>query len=72
MWLVIIYRNKKLMITTFIYALKDPTDNKVRYIGKANDPHKRYGDHLNSGRDKNTHKRNWINNLRQEKLKPIL
>jgi len=60
------------MITTFIYALKDPTDNKVRYIGKANDPHKRYGDHLNSGRDKNTHKRNWINKLKKENLRPIL
>jgi len=58
--------------TTFIYALKDPTTNEIRYIGKANDPHVRYKNHINKCRDKNTHKRNWINKLREEKLKPIL
>ena len=58
--------------TTFIYALKDPRTNKIRYIGKANEPEKRYQNHINKCRDKNTHKRNWINNLRQEKLKPVL
>lgn len=58
--------------TTFIYALKDPRTDKIRYIGKANDPDERYRNHINKCRDKNTHKRNWINNLRQEKLKPIL
>ena len=58
--------------TTFIYALKDPRTNEIRYIGKANDPKERYSNHINKCRDKNTHKRNWINNLRQEKLKPIL
>ena len=60
------------MKTTFIYALKDPRTNIVRYVGKANDPYKRYQNHINKCRDKNTHKRNWINNLKQEKLKPIL
>lgn len=58
--------------TTFIYALKDPRTEIIRYIGKANDPSKRYSNHINQCRDKNTHKRNWINNLRIEKLKPIL
>lgn len=59
-------------VTTFIYALKDPKTDKIRYIGKANNPDERYHNHINKCRDKNTHKRNWINNLRQEKLKPIL
>lgn len=59
-------------VTTFIYALKDPRSDKIRYIGKANNPEERYHNHINKCRDKNTHKRNWINNLRQEKLKPIL
>jgi len=58
--------------TTFIYALKDPRTNIIRYIGKANEPYKRYKNHLNKCRDKNTHKRNWINSLREEKLKPVL
>ena len=50
--------------TTFIYALKDPRTNIIRYIGKANEPYKRYKKHLNKCRDKNTHKRNWINSLK--------
>jgi len=58
--------------TTFIYALKDPRTNKIRYIGKANNPNERYSNHINKCRDKNTHKRNWINNLREEKLRPVL
>jgi predicted GIY-YIG superfamily endonuclease len=58
--------------TTFIYALKDPTTNEIRYIGKANDPNERYKNHINKYGDKNTHKRNWLNKLREEKLKPIL
>jgi len=58
--------------TTFIYALKDPRTNIIRYVGKANDPYVRYRHHLIKCRDKNTHKRNWINNLRNQNLKPIL
>ena len=58
--------------TTFIYALKDPRTNIIRYVGKANDPYVRYGHHLIKCRDKNTHKRNWINNLKNNNLKPIL
>lgn len=58
--------------TTFIYALKDPNTNNVRYIGKANDPYVRFRHHLIKCRDKNTHKRNWINKLKDDNLKPIL
>jgi len=60
------------METTNIYVLKDPRTNEVRYIGKANNPVERYRNHNNKGRDKNTHKRNWINELWKNKLKPIL
>lgn len=59
-------------MTTNIYVLKDPRNNQIRYVGKANDPEYRYKNHINKCRDKNTHKRNWINELRKEKLKPIL
>lgn len=58
--------------TTFIYALKDPRTDEIRYIGKANNPDERYHNHLVQCRDKNTHKRNWINKLKEEGLKPIL
>jgi predicted GIY-YIG superfamily endonuclease len=58
--------------TTFIYALKDPTNNEVRYIGKSNDPKERYSSHINKHKDTNIHKVNWINKLKEKNLKPIL
>lgn len=60
------------MKNVYIYALIDPRNNYVRYIGKANNPKERYKNHNNASRDKNTHKRNWINNLRKSNLKPEL
>jgi hypothetical protein len=59
-------------MTTNIYVLRDPRNNQIRYVGKANDPEYSYKNHINKCRDKNTHKRNWINELKKEKLKPIL
>ena len=60
------------MKTTYIYALIDPRNNHVRYIGKANDPYDRYINHFNSARDKNTHKRSWINSVRNDGFRPEL
>jgi len=60
------------MKNVYIYALIDPRNNHVRYIGKANNPEDRYKNHYNSTRDKNTHKRNWINNVRKDGLRPEL
>lgn len=60
------------MENVFIYALSDPRNDQVRYIGKANNPEDRYTNHFNSARDKNTHKRNWINNIRKDGLRPEL
>lgn len=57
---------------TYIYALVDPRNNNVRYIGKANNPEERYKNHINSSRDKNTHKRNWISDLRSDGYRPEL
>lgn len=49
------------MKTTFIYALIDPRDNQIRYIGKSNNPHKRFYEHLS---DKSiTHKTSWIKSV---------
>ena len=59
------------MITN-IYVLKCPITGNVMYVGKANDVKKRYKDHLNPCRDRNTHKRNWIAFLRNEGLKPSI
>lgn len=60
------------MKTTNIYILIDPTSNQVRYVGKTNNIAERYKNHKNRCRDVNTHKRNWINKLRKEKLYPLI
>jgi len=60
------------MSNCYIYTLKDPNTNQVRYVGKAKNPEDRYSNHINKGRDKNTHKRNWINKLRKTNQKPLL
>jgi hypothetical protein len=59
------------MNTTFIYALVDPRNNEVRYIGKSDNPVKRFKDgHLC---DKETHpKVSWIKSLRKLGLLPVL
>ncbi len=59
------------MKSTYIYVLKCPTTSEVRYVGKANNPKERYHHHLSVANDKGTHKRNWINSLRQKSLKPV-
>lgn len=59
------------METTNIYVLREPITNEIRYVGKTNSPKQRLKNHLNKLRDTNTHKRNWINKLRKDKLKPI-
>ena len=48
-----------------IYTLKDPSTNKVRYVGQTNDPKRRLSRHINNSRafkDKR-HISNWIRSL---------
>lgn len=58
--------------TCYIYLLRDPIDNEVKYIGKTNNLKVRLKAHLNPARFKNTHKFNWIKKLRNKNLKPTL
>ncbi len=60
------------MVTTNIYILIDPITNKVRYVGKANNISQRYRAHLNRARKHQIHKKNWIESLKREGLKPII
>lgn len=46
------------MKEVYIYTLEDPITSEIRYVGKANNMESRFKNHLNSSRDKNTHKRN--------------
>lgn len=55
----------------WIYALKDPRDHTVRYVGYSKNPEKRYGQHLlliDKSRDKNE----WIQELFSLHLLPEL
>jgi group I intron endonuclease len=60
------------METTNIYTLTDPRTNRVRYVGKANNVSQRYKAHLNRARKHQVHKKNWIEQLKREGLKPII
>lgn len=56
--------------TTFIYALVDPETQEIRYIGKANNPRKRFNKHLRQTDD--TYKQRWIHGLQSRNLKPLM
>jgi hypothetical protein len=56
----------------FIYCLKDPRDYSVKYIGKSNNPKKRFKEHIKESKNKKTKKEKWINKLIMLNLEPIL
>ena len=57
--------------STFIYALVNPRNNHVRYIGKANDPNKRLKEHLRL-MGKNPWFNRWLSQLIDIDIKPII
>lgn len=58
--------------TTFIYALCEPDTRAIRYIGKSNDPQKRFLGHLREAGRKISYKANWIFSLLSQELEPRL
>lgn len=56
--------------STFIYGLKDPNTEQIRYIGKTSHPEKRLKHHISVRY--NNHKSNWIQSLLKNNEKPIL
>ena len=56
--------------TTNIYALVDPRNDSVRYIGKANNVNKRKYAHIKDTRT--NHRSCWIKGLKNEGLRPEL
>lgn len=58
-------------MTTFIYALRCPKEQVVRYVGMSRHPTKRYRAHLGC-KDSNLRKVRWIKKLMSENLLPIL
>lgn len=57
--------------TTFIYVLKDPRTEEIRYVGKADKPENRLQHHI-KGSTPRTHKECWLFSLRQSGLRPVL
>lgn len=57
---------------TFIYSLNCPKTGRIRYIGKSDNPFKRFSFHLNQSGLGHTHKNNWIKALRAEGLVPTM
>lgn len=55
-----------------IYALKDPINNSIRYIGQTSNIKTRFNNHLKGNKYRKTHTTNWIQSLLNLELKPIL
>lgn len=58
--------------TTFIYCLNDPRDGRLRYVGKADSPYRRWQMHLASAKRSKDHRGYWISSLLSQGLKPEL
>lgn len=56
----------------FIYVLRDPRTNEVRYVGWTYDPAKRLRYHLYDATKGGTYKANWITQLRSLGLIPSM
>lgn len=56
---------------TYIYTLKHPITNEVRYVGKTTSPKRRYKEHIYK-LNKTDHKTNWIKSLLRDGLKPVM
>ena len=57
-----------------IYALVDPRDGQIRYVGKSTSGYRRPMEHLQPRRSHkgNTKNSNWVNSLLKKGLKPII
>lgn len=58
---------------TFIYVLRCPETNRVRYVGKSNNPKQRYNAHLKASKEGRKYRVcRWIFKLLNDNTKPIL
>jgi len=60
------------MNTFYIYSLKNPITNEIRYIGKTGDLHRRLQNHISHSKTHNTRICNWIKSLITNNLLPII
>jgi hypothetical protein len=55
-----LFRDAAMPDTVFIYALRDPDTNEIRYVGKSMDPMERLKQHLSGAEFRRTHKDRWL------------
>jgi hypothetical protein len=60
------------MSETFIYALCEPDTNKIRYVGKSNNPQERLKRHVGMYEPNQTHKQNWVRSVLEQGKSPSL
>jgi hypothetical protein len=60
------------MKTTFIYALRDPRDGEIRYVGKSNDPSLRLHNHISSAVHPRTPVNQWVAEITAAGLLPTV
>lgn len=60
------------METTFIYALCEPDSDTIRYVGKSDNPKRRFWDHLATSTRATTHLGNWLRLLKGTGKLPLL
>ena len=56
----------------YIYGLKDPRDNQIKYIGKTVDIDRRIKEHNQIHRNKKSKKNSWITHLIRNGMQPIM
>lgn len=57
----------------YIYGLKDPIDDRYRYVGQTHDIDRRLRQHIEStGQDRNLDKHLWIRHLKESGKAPVL
>ena len=54
----------------FVYALLDPRDQSIRYIGMSRQPEKRLREHMKDTNHKQKHA--WLKELKAQGLEPIV
>lgn len=56
----------------YIYALVDPFNRKIRYIGRTNDPERRLKEHLGNYHRKDSYCQRWIQSVLRQGKQPRL
>ena len=59
-----------LLAPYIIYALVDPRNNAIRYVGRAHEPQIRLREHIRSEREANPAKYRWLRELEKQGLLP--